>query len=166
MNKAILLSLLLILNPGVVMSESKSCTGPEHRQFDFWLGEWDVFDEAGELVGHNHIYPVLEGCALSENWTSVNGSPGKSYNFYDAAENKWHQTWIDQSGGALYLDGGLVDGSMVLSGPRPAEKGGSEIHRITWTQLKDGSVKQHWQSSSDGATQWQDVFVGYYRKKT
>ena len=147
------------------MSDQKPCPGPEHRQFDFWLGEWDVYDEAGALVGHNHIYPVLEGCALSENWTSVNGSPGKSYNFYDTAENKWHQTWIDQSGGALYLDGGLVDGSMVLSGLRPTEQGGTETHRITWRLLKDGSVIQHWQSSSDGKTQWQDVFVGYYRKK-
>ena len=34
---------------------------------------------------------------------------------YDAASDKWHQTWIDSNGAPLYLDGGLVDGHMVLT---------------------------------------------------
>src|SRR5690349_14625624 len=27
------------------------CAAPESRQFDFWIGDWDVFGPAGKLVG-------------------------------------------------------------------------------------------------------------------
>ena len=95
---------------------------------------------------------------------NVKGVPGVSYNFYDAAEKKWHQTWVDQTGGALYLDGGLVDGKMVLSGNRPG-KDGNTVQRITWTPLDDGRVKQHWEVSKDDGKSWSDAFVGFYKKK-
>ena len=161
----ILLMLLIITRVELAMSDEQPCLSAEYRQFDFWLGEWDVYDENKQLVGHNHIFTVLEGCALSENWSSVAGSPGKSYSFYDVAENKWHQTWVDQSGGALYLDGGLVDGKMIMSGARPDGKGGSRIERLSWTPLSDGRVRQHWQSSSDKGATWDEVFDGYYQRK-
>lgn len=144
---------------------NKSCQKEEYRQFDFWIGEWDVYDAKDTLVGHNNIFPILNGCALSENWKSVKGNPGVSYNFYDAAEQKWHQTWVDQSGGTLYLDGGFKDNKMVLSGFRPNKEGGKVLHKITWTPLKDGRVKQHWQASENKGQNWTDVFVGFYKRK-
>ena len=46
---------------------------------------------------------------------------------------------IDDSGTLLLLDGGLIDGAMVLSGQRPAHDGnGMTQHRISWTVLFDG----------------------------
>lgn len=161
---AILLLAILLLAKGA-MAYAEACSTQQHRQFDFWLGDWDVFDASGQQVGRNHIFSVLDGCALSENWTSASGNAGKSYNFYDAAENKWHQTWIDQQGGALYLDGGLQQGKMVLSGTRPGKNGQATLERITWTRLDDGRVKQHWQSSPDKGATWAEVFVGYYQPR-
>jgi len=167
----ILLLIALVFNLGIgnLMANedkkaNKACTNEEQRQFDFWIGDWDVYDAKDRLVGHNKIFPILEGCALSENWVNVKGVPGVSYNFYDAAEKKWHQTWVDQTGGALYLDGGLVDGKMVLSGNRPG-KDGNTVQRITWSPLNDGRVKQHWEVSKDDGKSWSDAFVGFYKKK-
>jgi len=145
--------------------QAQPCSSDEYRQFDFWIGDWQVKDAKDELVGHNKIYAILNGCAMSENWQSVSGMPGVSYNFYDQAEKKWHQTWVDQSGGVLYLDGGMVNGSMILTGIRPDKTGNENLHRITWTPLKDGRVKQHWQSSKDAGKNWSDVFVGFYSKR-
>ena len=142
-------------------AQQNPCDSEEFRQFDFWIGQWEVRDKAGKIVGSNHIYPILDGCALSENWIGATGNPGVSYNFYDAAANKWHQTWIS-NGGPLYLEGGLLDGKMVLSGYRPGKGDGADLHRITWTPLVDGRVRQHWQVSHDEGKSWHDVFVGFY----
>ena len=142
-----------------------ACTSDEHRAFDFWIGEWEV-TEAGKVAGKNHIESVLGGCALHESWTGAGESRGESLNFYDAAERKWHQTWIDNSGGALYLSGGLENGSMVLSGRRPPRPGGDSdretLHRITWTPLAEGKVRQHWEASTDDGASWRTLFDGLY----
>jgi hypothetical protein len=31
------------------------CSAPVFRQFDFWAGNWEVFDTAGALQGHNRV---------------------------------------------------------------------------------------------------------------
>jgi hypothetical protein len=141
------------------------CTAPEHRQFDFWLGEWEVEQEGAGRAGTNRIESILEGCALQERWTGASGMRGTSLNAYSPRDRKWHQTWVDTSGLRLDLEGGLRGGSMVLEGPAPGDKPGTTVlHRISWQKLADGSVRQHWQASSDGGAVWEDVFVGLYRK--
>jgi len=45
------------------------CTAAEYRQFDFWLGEWDVVSTAGGS-GVNRITRICEGCALREEYAS------------------------------------------------------------------------------------------------
>jgi len=138
-----------------------SCTSKKHRQFDFWVGEWDV-TQNGQAAGHNRIERVHAGCALAENWTSANSDfSGSSFNIYDQANDKWHQTWVDSTGTLLELDGGLVAGKMVLAGSRPGADGVLVTDRITFTPNEDGSVRQHWESSNDG-TSWTTVFDGHY----
>lgn len=139
------------------------CSSPEHRQFDFWAGEWDVAQN-GKLAGRNRIEKILGGCALLESWTGASGYRGHSLNFYDAARGVWHQTWIDAGGEPLYLEGRFENGVMKLSGKRPGEKGkGEATHRITWTPAADGAVRQLWETSSDGQT-WTVAFDGRYER--
>jgi hypothetical protein len=139
----------------------------EHRQFDFWLGHWDVFGAGGELVGHNIIESVSDGFGISEHWTGVRGSRGVSINAWDPGSGHWHQFWIgNTSGDVLYLEGGIVNGSMVLQGTRPgAADGKLQIQRISWTPNADGTVHQHWQQSDDDGETWTTAFDGLYRRK-
>lgn len=44
------------------------------RQFDFWLGEWDV-EAAGAKVAHSSIQSLADGCIILENWMPLAG-PG------------------------------------------------------------------------------------------
>ncbi len=139
------------------------CATEKHRQFDFWVGTWDV-TQNGQPAGHNVIELRHNDCVLAENWTSANGGfTGSSLNTYDAATDRWHQTWVDTSGTLLELNGGFQDGSMVLEGTRPAQGGGEVINRITWTPNEDGSVRQHWQFKAPGAD-WATAFDGLYVK--
>ena len=139
-----------------------SCDALEYRQFDFWIGKWSV-TEAKKPAGSNSIEPDLKRCALFESWSDVDGSRGRSINFYDRTLRRWHQSWIDDRGGALELNGGLVGGSMVLEGERLDMKANTSArHRITWTPQPDGSVRQHWQMMKAGAGAWETVFDGLY----
>ncbi len=140
----------------------KRCATPEYRQFDFWLGDWNVEAPASPgVVSHNRISSINGGCTLHEQYTTASGYEGSSFNFYDAARKVWHQTWIDNQGGALYLDGGLEGKSMVLATTADPR----QINRITWTPLDDGRVRQHWESSGDGGATWSTVFDGYYSRR-
>ena len=138
------------------------CSSSEYRQFDFWLGEWEVTDKDGKLLGHNRITSILGGCVLEENWESADGSGGTSYNIYDRGRKVWHQTWVDGSGLLLTIEGGLKDGSMVLEGVTRVPSGDVR-QRITWTVLPDGRVRQFWESATEGG-EFKAAFEGFYAK--
>ena len=142
-----------------------ACDAPEHRQFDFWLGSFQVRTADDQLAGHNVIETTLSGCAVTEHWKGARGSEGRSINFYDRSDGLWHQVWIDDAGQALNLSGGLEDGSMVLAGETRGGDGAVTRQRITWTPLEDGRVRQHWEASKDGSERWQTVFDGYYSRQ-
>ncbi len=143
------------------------CCKTEFRQFDFWLGDWEAFNKGDTLLGTNKIAIMQDSCVIQENWTSASpGYTGTSYNFYDSQSGKWRQTWIDNQGGSLLLSGGLEDGKMVLySGKMKTRQGRDYINRITWTPNPDGSVRQHWETSSDDGKNWTTAFDGLYKKR-
>jgi hypothetical protein len=135
------------------------------RDFDFWIGEWDVFGPEGRQVGTNSITRVLDGSALAEHWRGAGGVEGQSLNAYDATRGRWHQTWVDSTGGVLLLDGSLVDGAMVLEGTvTGADAVLPQRQRITWTRESDG-VRQHWETSDDDGITWKTSFDGRYRRR-
>ena len=141
-----------------------TCSAAAVHQFDFWIGSWRV-TEHGKTAGHNRIEAIVGGCALLENWEGASGGSGKSLNFFDAADGLWHQTWIDRTGGALFLAGKFEDGHMRLEGERPAKGTQSAMrHRITWTALADGKVRQLWESAPVGKEQWTVQFDGLYER--
>jgi hypothetical protein len=136
----------------------------EFRQFDFWLGRWKVTNPQGKEVGTSEIVRVSDGCAIREQWNGTSHLSGMSINYYDVADHEWHQDWVGGDGLILHLHGGLKDGTMVLSGNTKSAKG-TTIHRVTWTPLPDGKVKQEWVQSVDNGGNWQIAFVGIYEKQ-
>lgn len=140
-----------------------ACSAPEQRQFDFWLGDWEVTDTAGKVVGNNTITRVAGGCGLAESWRGAGGGEGVSLNWYEAKSGKWTQVWVG-AGYYLNLTGGIEEGRMVLSGERETQ-GGSVIDRITWTPLDDGRVHQVWKVSQDGGGTWRVLFDGMYARR-
>ena len=141
-----------------------SCDAAGHRAFDFWIGEWTVANPRGTVVGTSRIEAILDGCAIYESWTGSTGSHGHSLNIYDRASGRWHQTWVDNGGMLLKLEGGLEGNAMVLSGVLPGANGVA-LQRITWTPNQDGTVRQHWESSDDEGETWGTLFDGLYRRR-
>jgi hypothetical protein len=162
---AALLGGLASVSPGALAArpsaDPKPCTAAEHRQFDFWLGEWDVHTPDGKRAGANTIRRMLGGCVLQENWRGAGGHSGTSYNIYDSSRQRWHQTWVDDEGLLLQLDGALTNGRMVLVGETVDSTGQRVKQRITWERLAGGKVRQLWESSLDGEA-WKVEFEGIY----
>lgn len=139
------------------------CSTEEYSQFDFWIGEWEVFDPKGQKVGENTIEKILGGCSLQESWRGASGNVGHSYNIYDRSEKQWHQTWVDNSGTLLELNGGMEGDSMVMSGMMQGKRG-VVLNKISWTP-EEAHVRQIWSVSTDNGESWKVIFNGLYKKK-
>ena len=142
-----------------------NCDSAEHRQFDFWLGDWDVRTPDGKLAGTNRIEREYDGCVIHEKYASQRGYKGESLNSYDAGRKLWHQTWVDNEGTLLVLEGGLHGASMLLEGTLLDGEGHSTRQRITWSPNANGSVRQHWEAT-DTKGQWTTVFDGLYTRRS
>ena len=143
--------------------QAPACSAPEHRQFDFWLGDWQV-EVPGKPTNKSRITRLFGACGIREEYWAGGGQyEGSSFNMYDAPRRVWHQTWVDNQGGLLALEGGLRGASMVLEGKQPGPQGGEQTSRITWTPNADGTVRQLWEISADAGKSWTTAFDGLYR---
>lgn len=126
----------------------------ESRQFDFWVGNWDVLTTQGQKAGTNNVTMFADGCSVMENWTATQGGNGKSINYYDRNTQKWYQFWIGSGGGALRYSGAFKDGKMILEGETTPPNGQTVKHRLTFSTNDDGSVRQFAETSTDEGKTW------------
>ncbi|MFZ0522325.1 MAG: tetratricopeptide repeat protein [Candidatus Acidiferrales bacterium] len=140
------------------------CRSAEYRQFDFWVGDWEVRAPNGPVVGHNRVTLEQDGCLLVEHWTAASGGQtGTSFNYYDVRDKKWHQLYLDNSGNAgafPAMAGNLVDGKMVLL----TDEKQTPVSRWTWYVLEPGKVRQMAEQSSDAQKTWNIVWDSVYAK--
>ncbi|MEP7255202.1 MAG: tetratricopeptide repeat protein [Ferruginibacter sp.] len=136
---------------------------PEYRQFDFWIGEWNVFDtKTGNPAGKSKIELLLGQCVIMENWQPISGAAGKSFNIYNVAEKKWRQTYVDASGSLLeFYDGQYQDGKIQFK-----MKPGSDnvMHRLSFFKVSDKEVRQLGEMSKDNGASWQAEYDLTYKK--
>ena len=159
-----LLALCCVTLAQAPTSTNKPCSSEAFHQFDFWLGDWEVQDPKGQVVGHNIVASAQGGCLLTENWVAARGNnTGTSVNFYDARDQKWHQLYFDNTGDRSNwpeLVGEFKEGRMVLLTP-PSPSG---ILRWTWYVLSPDHVRQWAESSTDGGKTWKTIWDSVYVK--
>ena len=118
MNACRISLLVLIFASGLYAQQStpqppQPCDRPEQKQFDFWVGDWDLTSpgaKSGEVVHNsNTIKRILGSCIVQENFVG-NAAPeqapqllGMSISVFDVASGKWKQTWVDNQGSYLGL---------------------------------------------------------------
>ncbi len=140
-------------------AHSAACSAPEYRQFDFWIGDWEVFDaDSQSNVAHARVDSILDGCVLQEDYQGIDGHKGRSFTIYDASRNIWHQTWVTNRGELLEIEGKIETGEMVLSG-RNRE---GALVRGRWKPGK-GGVREIAAKSRDGGRSWEPWFDLMFR---
>jgi len=140
-------------------SPPPACTSAQHRQFDFWVGRWDVYPTGKDkLVAHSLIESVY-GCGIRENWMPLSNQPGGSLSIYVPAEKHWEQFWIDSQGSRAFFTGGWDGKAMVITG-----KWGGPLVRMSYSKNADGSVRQLGEQSTDEGKTWTPSFDFTYRQ--
>lgn len=142
------------------------CAAPEHRQFDFWVGEWDVFPTTGgDKVAQSRIERLHDGCVIREQWMPTGKGGGSSLNNYDPQARRWRQTWVDSSNARVDFAGGLDREAMVLTGFWKGVNGPGRdgTVRMRYTREAGDAVRQLGEVSTDGGKSWSPSFDFTYR---
>jgi tetratricopeptide (TPR) repeat protein len=147
------------------LQSTLSCRGAEYRQFDFWLGEWDVVTTDGHNpAGSSSVQLILDQCVVLENWTG--GGTGKSFNHYDTRLKKWIQDWVDSDANGVHFEGRLENGVMSYFADSADAKGAPIRRHMQFVKLDADHVRQFSQASNDGGKTWSPEYdFTYIRKK-
>lgn len=151
----------------IVKHNAAPCDDPEFKQFDFWLGDWDVASAAdGVHRGDSHISKEMGGCVVWENWTSA-GNPyfGKSYNTWNPNLKRWEQYWVDTSAGVMFFHGEFKNNIMdYWTDDVPQTSGGTLLRHLQFFNLGPEKVRQFSQGSKDGGKSWYTEYDFIYTR--
>jgi len=142
---------------------------PEARQFDFWLGDWDVYVTANPTVkaGFNRITRLSGGCVIFESWEAVGPHNGVSINYYDPADSTWKQKWAGSGQDILeFYDGKRTGNAMQFRWDVRGPDGTIAPGRLTFTELEPGKVRQHSERSADQGKTWTTVYDFTYIRRS
>jgi hypothetical protein len=151
----------------------KPCSEPEYRQFDFWVGDWELSWPASETSegkpgrGMNRIAQALDDCVIVENF---NGKPGldlrgMSVSTFNKRTGKWQQTWVDSAGGYLDFIGEFQDGQMVLVREAVVSPTRKFLQRMVWKNIQRDSLDWSWERSDDGGETWKVLWPIHYMRE-
>ncbi len=171
--KKIYVLLFVFIAGTTAQSQPHPCGDTVYRQFDFWIGEWEAFNNAdGKKAGDSKISLILDSCIILEEWASasvVKGIryAGKSYNTYNAAKKRWQQYWVDNAAGVTeYFNGYYANNKMVLETDNEKQPDGTlKIQKMAFYNLNANTMRQHGESSTDGGKTWKTDFDLEYRRK-
>jgi len=159
------------------------CAAPEFRQFDFWIGDWDLVsltpgagkDRWDTVPGTptDHVEVMLAGCALLQRWDDApdappsNGPPlhGLSVSKWDPALKKWRQVWVDNQGSWLVFTGEWKNGRMELYTEPKETKGKSVVMRQVFADITPDTMKWSWERSEDGGHSYVPVWKLDYKRR-
>jgi hypothetical protein len=168
--------LLMFLSASFVLAERKAqhvapCTEAQQKQFDFWLGNWDLTwpgEKPGE-TGHgtNSINRILDDCVVNENFSGADSMRlrGSSVSVFDVHSGKWKQTWVDNEGGYLDFVGEFTGSQMILSREVRRPDATTVKQRMVWKNIGPDELDWSWESSKDGGKSWEVVWPIHYKRR-
>jgi hypothetical protein len=150
------------------------CLGvAQAREFDFWVGEWDVYPNGATLiVGHSKVEVASGGCMILENWTAIGGVPnvGKSMNYINSATGKWEQHWIGSGGLSLnnpqlFVNGEYKDGAMRFEAVSTSPQNQKQLSRFIFFNMGPDQVRQFYEISVDDGKTWTTSYDFIYKRR-
>ncbi|MBS1515835.1 MAG: tetratricopeptide repeat protein [Bacteroidetes bacterium] len=135
------------------------------NEFEFWVGEWNVYTTLGNKAGESKIEKILNDCVILENWTNAGGRKGKSFNMINSNTGDWEQTWVDDSGNTTEFKKGKLEGNALslMAEIKDAENK-KQYYRMTFFKNPDGTVRQLGETSYDNK-EWQVSYDLLYKRK-
>lgn len=163
-----------------------ACDAPEHRQFDFWLGTWDVDQRIRAadgsyktFTGRDTVMRALDGCAVVERWhgtveffwddmTQPERMAGLSVRAFDPDSGVWNIHWMDTRSPSFGepFTGRFKDGRGVFTLERTQADGTETISRITFDGIEEDSFDWELAISRDDGETWMVLWAAEFRRRT
>ena len=175
-----LLSVFLVrsISAATISGDSVYCNSPEARQFDFWIGNWNIDQEIIQKDGswlktkaRDSVFSILKGCAIEEHWhgdvkffwagmKETKPLEGFSIRYYDTNKKKWHIKWMDNFNPKLGdgMTGNFKNGKGQFFHENTTKKG-TQISRITFSDIADNSVHWDLSLSRDNGKTWTKIWI-------
>lgn len=141
------------------------------REFDFWVGEWDVFATGTNFtVGRSSIQKASGDCMILENWTAIGPMPhnGKSMNYVNPETGKWEQLWIGSNGRgnhvSRFYNGEYKDSVMRFESETKTPQG-KQTGRFSFFNQGPDQVRQLFETSADGGKTWKTNYDFTYKRR-
>ena len=152
---------------------ANACAAPEFRQFDFWVGEWDLSwppsqaSQGKKGNGRNRVEIGFDGCVVIERFDGAPDLPlrGMSVSAYDRRTGKWQQTWVDNSGSYLDFSGSFSSGMMILVRQATSPRDEKFLQRMVWKNITADSLDWSWERSDDEGRTWKVLWPIHYQKR-
>lgn len=141
-----------------------------YRQFDFWMGEWDVNlrikNDSGvwndQVQSTARIYRLLDGKAILELWNENKvgtGIKGYSLRYFHEEKNKW-ELWLNWPGrntsGTNSLEGSFRHGRGEFFSQFPKNDSVTITQRYTFCDISPTSLRWDNAFSEDGGKTWRE----------
>lgn len=147
----------LIGNGLVISHRPAGCLSPESRQFDFWIGEWDVSPtkaKGAAQIAESSITLHDQGCTIIEYWRPFAGAHGHSINAWDSTDRKWHQTWVEADGTHTEYRGEMKDGVLTFDNLSAAQTTPPSSHRMNFKRIDADTVHQWGEKLDPAKGEW------------
>ena len=161
--------LVLTVNDLTLLGQSSTITdqwsSEKHREFDFWIGEWDVNlrmiqpDNTWKdsVKAKTKIYSILDGKAILELWDSK-PIKGFSVRYYDPQQKKWilYLNWPSNSRSSI---GSLSGNFRHGRGEFFTRQGNGSISRYTFCDITKNSLRWDDAFSKDNGKTWTNNWI-------
>ena len=155
--------------PSPTIAQTSDISDPwkseKHREFDFWIGEWDVNLRIKQpdntwkdsVKAKTKIYPILDGKAILELWDSPS-IKGFSVRYFDPEQQKWilYLNWPSNSRSSI---GSLTGSFRHGRGEFFTRQGNGSISRYTFSDISDNSLRWDDAFSKDGGKTWTNNWI-------
>lgn len=158
-----------------------SCPAPEARQFDFWIGEWNVRNRQSPPANPgrwydtgtatDRVYPVVDGCAIIEHWrgTVFQGFvTGFSVRAWNADSGVWDLVLLWPSPGQPRfgeLHGTFRHGRGEFLARRATPAGDTTVTRFSFADITPSSLRWQSETSNDAGASWSSTWIMEFSRR-
>ena len=150
----------------LAQAEAAGCAASaETRQFDYWLGDWNVGGPGASSNSKSTVALTLDKCVFVETWDGGRGHAGQNVFGYSPDDHTWYGMFADNHGRVhIFTQGTVSDGTAEFRGPSRGQNGEAVLNRVKIVRVAVDKVEQTWEKSSDNGGTWNVVFRGEYSR--
>jgi hypothetical protein len=158
-------SIAMVLPAVAYADDAKPCAIGEHRQFDYWLGNWSV-SYGGPPVGTSKVELALDLCMIVESWDGARNHSGKTMFAYSPEDHSWYGMFADNEGHVhIFSLGKVAGGAGEFQGTSRGSNGETVLNRVKIVRVSADKVEQTWEKSTDNGSTWKVAYRGEYTRK-